>query len=66
MWPDLVDGLPRVEGEPDDWHVRRTNEDGHPIMGSSPAERAERAGRGAPEDPEGSGRPVHGVRGPGV
>jgi glutathione S-transferase len=47
MWPPSEDGLARREGEPDGWHTRRLTDDGHPLMGSSPAEREEAADRGA-------------------
>lgn len=47
MWPPLEDRLARIEGEPDGWHTRRLTDDGHPLMGSSPAEREEAADRGA-------------------
>lgn len=39
--PDAEDSLERVEGEPDGWHVRETVANEYPLMGSSPAERAE-------------------------
>jgi hypothetical protein len=41
MTPDVMDSLPRAEGEPDGWHLRETTETGYPLMGSSPAERAD-------------------------
>lgn len=39
--PSLLDSIPRVPGDPYGWHLRETTEDGYPLMGSSPAERAE-------------------------
>lgn len=47
MRPSDVDSIAPEPGEPDGWHVRRKTADGYPLMGSSPAERAERQGRGA-------------------
>lgn len=41
MWPSREDSLVRLAGEADDWHLRELTEDGYPLMGSSPAERAE-------------------------
>jgi hypothetical protein len=40
-WPSPVDRLPVLPDEPEGWHVRATMLDGYPLMGSSPAERAE-------------------------
>jgi hypothetical protein len=39
--PSLEDTLPRLDTDPPDWHVRETTDDGYPLMGSSPAERAD-------------------------
>lgn len=47
MWPSPEDSLPRNDEDPPGWHIRETTDDGYPLMGSSPAERAERAERGA-------------------
>lgn len=41
MRPSDVDSLPSSPGEPEGWHVREKTSDGYPLMGSSPAERAE-------------------------
>lgn len=46
-WPPLEDNLARRDGEADGWHTRRLTDDGHPLMGSSDAERAEAVERGA-------------------
>lgn len=40
-WPDAEDSLARQDGEPSGWHRRETTTGGYPVMGSSPAERAE-------------------------
>jgi hypothetical protein len=45
MRPTLDDALPRLDIDPPGWHRRETTEDGYPLMGSSPAERAESAER---------------------
>lgn len=45
-WPSAEDNLERLDGEADGWHVRETTGDGYPLMGSSPAERAEAVQRG--------------------
>jgi hypothetical protein len=46
-WPAAEDALARIEGEPDGWHLRETTEGGYPLMGSSPAERADSVARRA-------------------
>jgi hypothetical protein len=43
---DQEDSLERREDEPEGWHRRDTTEAGYPLMGSSPAERAEARERG--------------------
>lgn len=45
--PPLTDGLPVGEHDPAGWHVRETTETGYPLMGSSPAERADSVSRQA-------------------
>lgn len=40
-WPDRYDSLPGIPGEPKDHHLRECLENGYPLMGSSPAERAD-------------------------
>lgn len=45
-WPDAEDKLERKEGEPEGYHLRRSTEEGYPLMGSSDAERAESKERG--------------------
>lgn len=47
MRPSDFDSLPSSPGELSGWHVREKTEDGYPLMGSSPAERAESAERSA-------------------
>lgn len=39
--PELEDDSERRETDPPGWHVRERTADGYPLMGSSPAERAE-------------------------
>ena len=39
--PDAEDDLVRLDTDPPFWHVRETINNGYPLMGSSPAERAE-------------------------
>lgn len=41
MRPSTVDSIVSTPEDPPGWHVRETTEDGYPLMGSSPAERAE-------------------------
>ncbi len=45
--PTLEDSLPRLDSDPPGWHVRETTDAGYPLMGSSPAERAEFVERSA-------------------
>lgn len=41
MRPSLEDSLTRHDEDPPGWHTRGTTCSGYPLMGSSPAERAE-------------------------
>jgi hypothetical protein len=45
--PSIVDSIVSTPEDPPGWHVRETTEDGYPLMGSSPAERAEAVERTA-------------------
>lgn len=40
-WPSLLDSMAPDPADPPGWHVRETTAEGYPLMGSSPAERAE-------------------------
>jgi hypothetical protein len=45
-WPPPVDSLPVGVDDPPNYHHRRLTAEGHPLMGSSPAEREESRQRG--------------------
>lgn len=45
-WPPPVDSLPVGVDDPPNYHHRRLTAEGHPLMGSSPAEREESRRRG--------------------
>lgn len=45
-WPSVTDSIAVDPGDPPGWHVREATEAGYPLMGSSPAERAECVSRG--------------------
>lgn len=47
MRPNREDDLPRSDTDPPGWHVRERTSTGYPLMGSSPAERAESVQRAA-------------------
>jgi len=44
-WPDGSDGIPAKSDDPPGWHIREKTDEGYPLVGSSPAERAEAAER---------------------
>jgi hypothetical protein len=44
-WPSPYDSIRAEPGDPVGWHVRELTPGGHPVMGSSPAERLEAAQR---------------------
>lgn len=47
MVPSRMDNLPRLPEDPPGWHERETTGAGYPLMGSSPAERADSQRRAA-------------------